>query len=81
LSLGGNFGLHSKTILPQIKITTHPGWLPDRSIDIEFWQEQGDEAIFSVAWEMVVLTEEINMAESPDYKELLPLLTILRLST
>jgi len=26
---------------------------PDRSFDIEFWQEQGDEAIFAAAWEMV----------------------------
>jgi hypothetical protein len=33
------------------------GSFPDRSFDIEFWQEQGDEAIFSAAWEMVVLAE------------------------
>jgi hypothetical protein len=26
---------------------------PDRSFDIEFWQVQGDEAIFAAAWEMV----------------------------
>jgi len=26
---------------------------PDRSFAIEFWQEQGDEAIFAVAWELV----------------------------
>jgi hypothetical protein len=26
---------------------------PDRSFDIEFWQEQGDEAIFAAAWELV----------------------------
>jgi len=31
---------------------------PDRSFDIEFWQEQGDEAIFAAAWEMVELAEE-----------------------
>src|SRR6266853_7017430 len=33
---------------------------PDRSFDIEFWQEQGDEAIFAAAWEMVALAEEIR---------------------
>jgi hypothetical protein len=27
------------------------GGFPDRSFDIEFWQEQGDEAIFAAAWE------------------------------
>ncbi len=31
---------------------------PDRSFDIEFWQEQGDEAIFAAAWEMVELAED-----------------------
>ncbi len=44
----------------------HSGWktrlvegsFPDRDFDIEFWQEQGDEAIFSAAWEMVELAEE-----------------------
>ena len=30
---------------------------PDRSFDIEFWQEQGDEAIFAAAWEMVELAQ------------------------
>jgi hypothetical protein len=33
---------------------------PDRSFDIEFWQEQGDEAIFAAAWEMVELAEEVH---------------------
>ena len=31
------------------------GSFPDRSFDIAFWQEQGDEAIFAAAWEMVEL--------------------------
>jgi len=26
------------------------GRFPDRSFDIAFWQEQGDEAIFAAAW-------------------------------
>jgi hypothetical protein len=38
---------------------------PDRSFDIEFWQEQGDEAIFAAAWEMVELAEEINHGRKP----------------
>src|ERR1700730_15924681 len=38
---------------------------PDRSFDIEFWQEQGDEAIFAAAWEMVELAEEINHGGKP----------------
>ena len=38
---------------------------PDRSFDIEFWQEQGDEAIFSAAWELVELAEEINHGRKP----------------
>ena len=33
---------------------------PDRSFDIEFWQEQGDEAIFAAAWELVELAEEMH---------------------
>jgi hypothetical protein len=47
---------------------------PDRSFDIEFWQAQGDEAIFAAAWELVELAEEMNMAENTHYKELLQLL-------
>jgi hypothetical protein len=35
------------------------------SFDIEFWQEQGDEAIFAAAWEMVELAEEISHGRKP----------------
>ncbi len=38
---------------------------PDRSFDIEFWQEQGDEAIFAAAWEMVEIAEEISHGRKP----------------
>ena len=38
---------------------------PDRSFDIEFWQEQGDEAIFAAAWELVELAEEIRNGRKP----------------
>lgn len=38
---------------------------PDRSFDIEFWQEQGDEAIFAAAWELVELAEELSNGRKP----------------
>lgn len=41
-----------------------PGF-PDRSFDVEFWQEHGDEAIFAAAWEMVELAEEVNHGRKP----------------
>jgi len=41
------------------------GSFPDRSVDIEFWQDQGDEAIFAAAWEMVELAEEIKHGRKP----------------
>ena len=41
------------------------GQFPDRRFDIEFWQEQGDEAIFRAAWEMVVLAEETKHGRKP----------------
>ena len=41
------------------------GNFPDRSFDVEFWQEQGDEAIFAAAWEMVELAEEVSHGRSP----------------
>jgi hypothetical protein len=41
-----------------------PGF-PDRSFDVKFWQEQGDEAIFAAAWEMVELAEKVNHGRKP----------------
>ena len=41
------------------------GEFPDRDFDIEFWQEQGDEAIFQAAWEMVELAEEFKHGRKP----------------
>ena len=38
---------------------------PDRSFDIEFWQAQGDEAIFAAAWELVELAEEFSHGRKP----------------
>jgi len=42
---------------PKWKTRLVEGEFPDRQFDIEFWQEQGDEAIFRAAWEMVELAE------------------------
>jgi hypothetical protein len=41
------------------------GEFPDRSFDIEFWQAQGDEAIFAAAWELVELAEEASHGRKP----------------
>ena len=41
------------------------GAFPDRDFDVEFWQEQGDEAIFSAAWGMVELSEEVKNGRKP----------------
>jgi hypothetical protein len=41
------------------------GEFPDREFDIQFWQEQGDEAIFRAAWEMVELAEELRHGRRP----------------
>ena len=41
------------------------GAFPDRDFDIAFWQEQGDEAIFLAAWEMVEFAEEVKYGRRP----------------
>src|SRR5260370_36476115 len=42
---------------PKWKTRLVQGEFPDRDFDIEFWQEQGDEAIFRGAWAMGEDTE------------------------
>jgi hypothetical protein len=49
----------------RLENTSGGAWLPGRSFDIDFWQEQGDEAIFAAAWEMVELAEEISHGRKP----------------
>jgi hypothetical protein len=52
------------------------GGFPDRQFDIDFWQQQGDEAIFEAAWEMVGLAEGFNGSSvelKPDFRDLLRL--------
>ncbi len=41
------------------------GFPKDRMFDIEFWQDQGDDAIFKAAWEMVELAEEVKHGRKP----------------
>ena len=40
----------------------------DRSFDIDFWQQQGDEAIFSAAWDMVLMAEEFRHGRQPTFQ-------------
>src|SRR6266853_3817618 len=50
------------------------GGFPDRQFDVDFWQRQGDEAIFDAAWEMVEVAEGFkgtNGKLKPDFKDLL----------
>ncbi len=42
------------------------GEYPDHRFDIDFWQKQGDEAIFSAAWEMIELAEEMKHGRKPE---------------
>jgi hypothetical protein len=50
---------------PKWKTRLVEGEFPNRDFDIEFWQEQGDEAIFHAAWEMVELAEEAKHGRKP----------------
>lgn len=53
------------------------GGFPDRQFDVDFWQQQGDEAIFQAAWEMVELAEYSkgpNVELKPDFKDFLRIL-------
>lgn len=40
----------------------------DRQFDIDFWQEQGDEAIFAAAWEMICAVEEFKHGKQPAFQ-------------
>jgi hypothetical protein len=51
------------------------GMFPDRQFDVDFWQQQGDEAIFEAAWELVGLAAEIKGSNL----ELKPVKDLLRL--
>jgi len=51
-------GLNLWTALILGKRASSTEVFPIETSHVEFWQEQGDEAIFSAAWEMVELAEE-----------------------
>lgn len=55
-------------MIPKSEWTTRlvVGRYPDRKFDIEFWQKQGEEAIFSAAWEMIELAEEMKHGRKPE---------------
>jgi len=61
---------HDDASKPEWKTRLVEGAFPDRQFDIEFWQEQGDEAIFSAAWERWNC-RTASMAESQHDRELL----------
>ncbi len=44
------------------------GRFPNREFDIQFWQEQGDDAIFEAAWELVELSEEVKHGRKPIFQ-------------
>ena len=50
------------------KTRTVRSGFPDRKFDIEFWQGQGDEAIFRAAWEMVVMAEVFKHGREPRFQ-------------
>ena len=53
------------------------GGFPDQQFDVEFWQRQGDAAIFEAAWEMVGIAEAFkgtHVEFRADYKDFLRLL-------
>lgn len=53
------------------------GGFPDRQFDVDFWQAQGDEAIFEAAWEMAGFTAAFRGSSvelKSDFRDLLRLL-------
>jgi hypothetical protein len=50
---------------PEWKTRLVKGRFPGREFDVEFWQAQGDEAIFRAAWEMVELAERVKHDREP----------------
>jgi hypothetical protein len=53
------------------------GAFPDRQFDVDFWQQQGDSAIFAAALQMTAIVESVRGTKAfttPDFKDLLRLL-------
>jgi hypothetical protein len=53
---------------PVFKTRLLKGRFPGREFDIAFWQEQGDNAIFRAAWDMVVETEKLKHGREPAFQ-------------
>jgi hypothetical protein len=53
---------------PEFKTRVVRGKYPDRQFDIDFWQEQGAEAIFAAAWEMICFTEDFKHGKQPTFQ-------------
>lgn len=41
------------------------GSFPDRQFDVDFWQQQGDSAIFEAAWEMLEIAKAVQGHTNP----------------
>lgn len=56
-----------KTPKSEFRTRVVRGGFPNRDFDIEFWQDQGTEAIFAAAWEMICFTEELKHGKQPTF--------------
>lgn len=70
LGPGGNLlkAKNNKTVERDFKTRIVRGKPADQQFDIEFWQAQGDEAIFAAAWEMIVLAENVKHGKQPTFQ-------------
>jgi len=61
---------HSDISTPRLKWKTRVlrNEFPDREFDIEFWQEQGGEAIWEAAFGMVEAAEEMKHGRKPTFQ-------------
>ena len=53
---------------PRLRTRVVRGKPADRQFDIDFWQAQGDEAIFDAIWEMIVMMEEAKYGRQPTFQ-------------
>jgi hypothetical protein len=56
-----------KSATSEFKTRVVRGQPADRQFDIDFWQEQGDEAIFAAAWEMICMVEQSKHGRKPTF--------------
>jgi hypothetical protein len=58
---------NEKPATSEFKTRVVRGKPADRQFDIEFWQAQGDEAIFAAAWEMTCTAEQSKHGRPPTF--------------